>query len=819
MKRFSVVMVLMAILITLKAQQPGNSITGKVVDSSSRLPMEYATVTVFIKGNPKPLTGTVTDKTGNFSINKLKNGVYNLLFEFIGYKPYNLYDVLLDKYNVIRDVKNILLPRQKNTLQTVSVFGSNSLVENKIDKIVFNAEKDISSQSGVATDILKKVPLVSVDADGNVQLAGSSGVRFLVNGKPSTAFGSSIADVLQSIPASQIKSIEVITNPGAKYDAQGLAGIINIILKSNNARGYNGNVSLNAGTRIETGSFNFNARRNSFGINAYFSGNKRLTVATPFISQRLTTDSNTVNSLLQQGESMIERHGLQAGGGFDWTFRKMNNFSGSISYNDFGNSGKGFTNQAFEINKGSAVPPELSVIHAVNSFSFENIDASLNYKRTFKKEDQELEIGVNTSIGDNLHRSANDHAILPQDSLFYATSSNNPGKERETEINIDYAQPLQKQLVFGVGAKATFYDISSTSDILQYNPLLKNFAPNPTLDNDLSYQQKVYAAYSELSFPVLKFLNAKLGGRYERTEINSFYSNAQQQVKAPGYNTFVPSVFFSKKIGEDQTIKLSYSKRIERPDYNDLNPFVNTNDPKNLSAGNPYLKPEIGNRYELGYSRDLGASGSFMINLFYRINENDIQPYIVYYSSFKVGDSTFNNVSLNTRQNIGMEKNLGMNLFGDLHLTKKLALRSNVFFFKRHTINKIDKGYNSNSFNYRFNLNANFQFTKNLLGEFFGNFNSTRHEAQGRYPSFTTYSIALRKQFWDKKGSVAITANNFLDKYIDQKTELLSPAFSLNTTRKIPVRSIGLNFSWKFGKLEFKKDKPDVDVNLNAPAD
>ena len=142
-----------------------------------------------------------------------------------------------------------------------------------------------------------------------------------------------------------------------------------------------------------------------------------------------------------------------------------------------------------------------------------------------------------------------------------------------------------------------------------------------------------------------------------------------------------------------------------------------------------------------------------------------------------------------------------------------------MFFFKRHTINKVDKGYNSNSFNYRINLNANFQFTNNLLAEFFGNFNSARHEAQGSYPSFTTYSLALRKQFWNKKGSIAITANNFLDKYVDQQTILLGPGFSVNNDRKIPFRSIGINFSWKLGKLEFKKDKPEMDTNLNPAAE
>ena len=306
--------------------------------------------------------------------------------------------------------------------------------------------------------------------------------------------------------------------------------------------------------------------------------------------------------------------------------------------------------------------------------------------------------------------------------------------------------------------------------------------------------------------------DAKIGGRYERTEINSFYSNAQQQAKIPGYNTFVPSIFFLKKLSNHQTIKLSYSKRIERPDYGDLNPFINTSDPKNISAGNPYLLPEIGHRVELGYSKELKI-GNFMITAFYRANNHDIQPYIIFYPTLTVGDSTYTNVAVSTRQNIGLEKNTGLSLFFNFNFNSKLNIRTNLFFFHRHTINELDPGFNSNSFNYRFNINASYQFTHTLAAEFFGNFNSARHEAQGNYPSFTSYSFAIRKQFWNKNGSLALTATNPFKEYVNQTTYLFGPGFTATTMRKVPYRSIGINFTWKFGKLEFKKDKDEQENN------
>jgi len=795
------------------------------MDSLSSNPIEYATITLFQQGDKRPINGATTNNSGHFVITEVNEGTYKILVESIGYKSYSFDHLIVGKKGSALDLKTITLSKKQQVLESVTVTAPHDLIENKIDKMVYNAEKDLTSQGGVATDILKKIPQVSVDVDGNVELAGSNSIRFLINGKPSTAFGSSITDVLQSIPASQIKSIEVITNPGAKYDAEGLGGIINIILKQTTAKGVNGNLSLTAGTRIENGSFNFNARNGNFGINAFVSGNVRLLANTPMTSDRYSTDTLAKTNVLlhQDGSTEFKRHGIQSGLGFDWTYKKNNIFSGSISYSNFGNSGNGLINQnqitTGPGGSGNIIDEISSVNHSNNHFLFYTFDGSLNYKRKFAKEDQELEISANSSFGTNHVYGESYQMMQPQDSLFFGTNSDNPGKEHETQVSVDYTQPLKKDVNLGVGGKMTIRNITSTSTILSYQPGLKDYLYDSALSNYLTYDEKVYAAYAEMNFPVSTLFNAKIGGRYERTEINSFFSNAQQQAAVPGYNTFIPSIFLSKKLGHGQMIKLSFSKRIERPDYRDLNPFVNTSDPKNITAGNPYLKPEIGERIEFGYSRDYDKIGSFMVTAFYRVNHDDIQPYIVYYPSLTVGDSTYYNVSVSTNQNIGVEKNLGISLFANLHVTQRLDVRTNVFCFERHTINKIDTGYNSNSFNYRLNINLSYQFKHDFAAEFFGNFNSPRHEAQGKYPSFTSYSFALRKQIWNKKGSIALTATNPFGEYVNQETSVFGPNFVTNSLRKVPFRSIGINFTWKFGKLKFKKEKEDDSGNLNAPAE
>src|SRR5205085_1527907 len=194
------------------------------------------------------------------------------------------------------------------------------------------------------------------------------------------------------------------------------------------------------------------------------------------------------------------------------------------------------------------------------------------------------------------------------------------------------------------------------------------------------------------------------------------------------------------------------------------------------------------------YNHDLGNTGSLMFTLFYRQNQDDIQPFIVYYPSIPIGDTVYTNVAVTTRENIGIEKNVGSNLSCDLHIQSRFNVRTNLFFFYRHTINQVDKGYNSNSTNYRFNLNASYNFKHDFAAEFFGNFNSPRHEAQGKYPSFTSYSFAFRKQIWKKKGSIALTANNIFSEYIKQQTYLYGPGFITSSVRKVPFRSVGITF-------------------------
>ena len=695
------------------------NLSGKIIDSLTGQPVEYATVSLVERETQKTVTGTISSADGSFSLSLIKAGSYNILIEAIGFLAVTR-TLVWDKKSRETSLGVIRMFHKVSGLQAVTVTGDQRLIENRIDKMVFNAEKDLTSQGGVATDILKKIPQVSVDVDGNVELAGSSSIRFLIDGKPSTAFGNNIADVLQSIPASQIKSVEVITNPGAKYDAQGLGGIINIILKHNVARGINGNVSLTAASRNENGSLNLSVRDGHFGVNAFINGNVRLPATTPTTSTRVSQDtaSDTQITLDQDGSSRFTRYGVESGLSIDYTFLKKNNLTFSINDNHFGTTNKGSQNQSQTTTDKQGIPVSTLLSSSItqSDVSLHVINYSLDYKLNFDKEGRELEIGIHSSSDHNNYNSVNTQYYQLANTAYYGTNNNNPGTETETEIILDYTEPVSKKVMLGAGGKMVFTDIHSTSNVLILQPPSDNYIYDSTLSNYLLYKQQVYALYTELSFPVSKWFDVKAGLRYERTNLNPFFSDIPQQVSEPGYNTFVPSIFLSRKLNDKQTLKLSYSKRIERPDYRDLNPFINTTDPFNITMGNPYLQPEIGHRFELGWNYDLDAGGSFMISAFYRLNLQDIQPYVVYYASLPVGDTVYKNVAVSTRQNIGTEKNLGVNLFSDLHITSKFNVRTNIFLFYRQGINALDSNMKVESFNYRINLNLSYNFSTTLAG-------------------------------------------------------------------------------------------------------
>jgi len=780
-------------------------VTGKVIDSVTKAPVSYATISIYKANSTSPFNGVVTDDNGAFTLNNIGAGQYRIAVDFIGYRRKSIGNVMISKGSPTVSLGTIVLAPAQNQLKTVEIVSKAPVVENKIDKMVYNVTNDLTAQGASAAEVLQKVPQVTVDIDGNVELQGNSNIKFLINGKPSSIFGASLADALQSIPASQIKTIEVITSPGAKYDAGGTGGIINIVLKDSKIQGVNGSINLSAGTRRENGSLNLNVRKGNFGVNAFFNGGEMINSTTVNTTNRQSFNSarDTSTLLAQNGRSNFTRGGFQSGISLNWDLTPKDQLTVSGGYNHFANHNSGLTNQeqtAYDVANNNIASDILSLRNSNSRFSGKYFDYSVAYKKTFKTEGQELNILYSSSYGRNSSSFFQQQDYLNAGYPSSGSTSNNPGKDHETDISIDYTQPFSKKFTVEAGAKAVLEDINNTivTDTLSGDA----FVPNPDQTYGFNYNRKIYAGYLSATFSLFNdFIDGKAGLRDEYTNTSADFPNTH----IPGYNTIAPSAVLSHKIDATQSFKLSYTYRIERPEYRDLNPFYDISDPHNISTGNPNLRPEIGHNYEFGYNKTFNQGANIYIGVFYRHNTNDIQSYTTFYDTLTVGGNRYSNVSLNQRYNIGTETTEGVSLFGSVPVTSKLSLRSNMMFSDRMTTNPGNPDVSG--FMYRINLNATYQFPHDFTAEAFVNYNSSQRTIQGTRPVFAFYNLAVRKQFMKKKLSLGLTASDPFSQYINQRSTTSGVNFYQSNLRQVPFRSFGITLSYRFGKLDFKKDK------------
>ncbi|MGD0583242.1 MAG: TonB-dependent receptor [Bacteroidales bacterium] len=798
--------------VSIAQQRSTGIITGKVFDNSTKQPLEYATVAVTEQLTGKVVTGTVADAKGIFRIQNIPSGSYRIEIYFMGYEKNTIENVKITESSSSVSLGSVFLPPSTHALENVVVTADKPVVESKIDKIVYNATSDITSQGGLAIDVLKKVPQVTVDIDGNVELQGNSNIRFLINGKPSSVFGNSVSDALASIPASQIKSIEAITNPGAKYDSQGTGGIINIILQDNKMEGINSNINLSAGSRLENGSANINVRHNNFGLNAFFSGNAQLKSEVPFAQNRVSTDSTgeNITTLNQTGKSDLERNGFRSGIGFDWNISKNDDIVGSVGYNQFYSRTTGLTDQEESVKDISGVTSSdtFTLRNADSWTRFKSVDYNLEYKKKFKKEGHELDILYSASNGRPNSEFTQTQTYTGDPLPYSGSASKNPGTDNENDISLDYSQPISKNFMLETGVKGVFHNINSINNASVYTPFNDQFAPDSLQSYNMKYNMQVYAGYLSASFKLFNFLDVKAGARYEHTDVGIDFPNTS----IPSYGTFVPSIVISHSFNKNSSLKLAYGKRIERPDYRALNPFENLSDPYNITTGNPLLKPEIGHNFELGYSTTFKKGGNIYVSLIERINTQDVKQMTTFYPTYLIGDSLYMNVSVTAPLNIGTEYNTGISASGSVPVTSKLNIRGNLMMTYRNVVSDVT-GNISTGLRARLNMNASWQLPKDLMIEMFGMYSAPSNNVQGKVPQFFIYTFAFRKMFLNKNASLGFTATNPFNKYVRQETTISTVNSNSTMIREMPLRSFGISFTYKFGKIEFSKNNKEEDDN------
>jgi len=445
------------------------------------------------------------------------------------------------------------------------------------------------------------------------------------------------------------------------------------------------------------------------------------------------------------------------------------------------------------------------------------IDNEISYKREFKKEKQELEIFYSGSYSRN-NTFYNQHQhYTNSDTSFAGSTSLNPGKEDETEMGINYAHPFGTDILLETGIKTGYVSIISNADVFSLSTVSNAYMKDIKQSFQSDFRRNIYAAYVSFSFPMYKIFDVKAGLRYEYTSNNATYSNSAKTA-IPDYKNAAPSLIISHSFNKNRSIKFAYSYRLERPDFRDLNPFMNLSDPHNITTGNPNLQPEIGHIYELTYVKTFEKGANINVVLYMQKNSPDIKPYIIYYPLYKIGDSTYTDLTITSRATIAAEIRSGINLSITIPLNKKLNIRSNILFYNRHLNNIYDTPAIINGLGLRANMNLTYLFSKSIATEIFGNYNSGMNW-QGKRPAAFSYTMALRKQFKNNKGSIGFIAVNPFNKYINQKTIQQTKGFITNTFQQLPYRSFGISFAYKFGKLKFTKPKETDNYLYTPPSD
>jgi ferric enterobactin receptor len=782
-----------------------NSITGKIsgviIDSATNKPVDYATVSLSRTGQTKSTNGSLADEKGNFRIDNVAAGKYRVTVSFIGYTTKIIDPITTTGSKPDLNLGTIILSPNSKVLKEVLVEGQAALVENKIDKLVYNAEKDVTISGGNATDVLRKVPLLSVDYEGNVSLRGSSNIRVLINGKPSGTMAGNIADALKAIPADQIKNVEVITSPSAKYDAEGTSGIINIITKKNNLEGVSGSVNAGVGTRQNSGNANLNVKKGRLTVSGNGGGYFSWPQTSLINSDRINTNGDFNR---QSGESTTKRVATNGSLGADYDFNKYNSISSTLKLNWFQFSVDGFND-----NENSFGGIARSFRRNTNNKNkVLGYDWNNDYTHKFKKEGQEVSFAWQLSKS-NLQNDY-DSYILSSPRL---ESGESDAVNKESTFQVDYTHPFKK-VVWEVGTKAILRDISNDSGVDSLDFSGFNRIPVAGRNFIYNYNQDVFSAYTTFGFTLAKNYGFKLGGRYERTEIDgAAIGTAAFQPFTNGYGNFVPSFVVSRTFKNFQTLKLSYNKRIQRPSVFYLNPFRNSADFFNQSEGNPNLRPEIADNFEFSYSTFVKTT---IINasVYYR-QTNDIIESIITKEVMDYVDENGNlqtgNISLTTFDNVGKNNSFGFNFFGSVNPVKSLTLRGNFnvnsYDIKLNAVNsEISASENKVYLMYNAFLSATYLFPKGITFETFLITNSPRRTFQGKNPSFNMWNLGVKKELFKKKGSIGL---NVIDPFNDRKnfkTEIKNPEFTQSSNFSIPFRSVGVNFSWRFGTLKVNQN-------------
>ncbi|MEO6639462.1 MAG: TonB-dependent receptor [Ginsengibacter sp.] len=814
---------------------------GKVIDDNTGKSMEAISVqltqnkmdTTTKKRRDFVIAAMLTDKKGEFSIDKLPVvASYQLLITAVGYKPYNEKVAFNLKTSggdmsqmlnaVDKDLGNIKMTADAKQLEGVVIEGNKSLLQMNIDRKVFNVDKSLTSIGGTAVDVMKNVPSVNVDIDGNVTLRNAS-PQIFIDGRPTTL-------TLEQIPADEIESVEIITNPSAKFDASGGgSGILNIVLKKNRKAGYNGNVRTNIDSRLRFGiGADVNIKQGKINFFANSMYNQRKSISTQS-TQRVDYINGVTAKLSQKDKPINFGHFAFARAGFDYFPDNRNTItlSGVLVGGNFSNTD--FIDITRDTSYVSYLSSESGYRNTNGNFTFNNTGGTISFKHNFAKPNKNITADANYFYSKNTNNSEFSTQYFNRDNTPKTPVSlqriTGGGNTKTFTAQTDYSNPISDKLKLEMGLRGSVRDYSSKNENFFYNPYTTKYETIAGLNSNYNFTDQVYAAYTTFSQKINNF-TYQVGGRIESSKYKGELVDSNQTFQNSYPFSFFPSVFLTQKLSDKQSMQLNYSRKINRPNFFQLIPYYDYSDSLNISRGNPNLVPEFTNLLELSYDINFKNGNNVIATIYYRNTDNLIARY--QYRDRNPNSSKQDSIFITSFANANSSNAYGLEVTATNKLADWWSLTTNVNVYNS-TINSsnLQTAVTNQRVSWFGKFNNTFKLPKNYSIQFTGDYTSKTitppnrsgggggrffgggdlANANGYTDPVYGFDLALKKDFLkDKTASLSLSMNDiFRTKVYRTHSEsyFSKTVYTIqdNNRRRDP-QQVRLSFNWRFGKFD-----------------
>jgi ferric enterobactin receptor len=774
--------------------QTGHRIYGTIIDSTTQKPLDK--ITLSLSAGNLPVQSKVTSTDGKFEFSELKGPSYKLNISAVGYKPYGLTIQLKADTNL----GNIGLKADLKNLKEVQIVADRPLIQQKPGKVIYDMQADPESKAKSVMDMLHKIPFITVDADDNVMLKGNSNFKVFVNGKPSGMMENNLKAVLRTMPASTILRIEVITNPPAKYDAEGVGGIINIITIKNVTDGYRGTLSLS--DRFPQGGPNlgtsFTVKEGKFGINGYgglgIYNNPQTTSST---TQQSFGDDPTL--LIQNSYHHTNSKNGYFGTELSYEIDSLHLLSGQFGINGYGNNGSSF--QSSTLGGSSGLLQGYDILNNNNGHGFGG-DASVNYQLGFKANKNRLLTFSYRYSGYGNHAFSD--LALAQEVNYPVANYRQPNDENTSEhtFQADFVTPVKK-VTIEAGVKAILRSDRTNNQYLQQDSVSKQYDAVPALSNQFHYIQDVFGLYNSYQFRLGKW-NVSAGVRAEDTHINAQFVSTNTGVQSD-YLNVVPTISINRPIGQGG-LNLAFNERIQRPGIYRLNPFVDRSNPNFVISGNPNLKPNTVNDAQIGYNTNAGKVSIFAAIDYIFVNDLSLQV-----TSFDPATQ----ITTATYQNAGSGHGVTFvtNITYSPLKQYSINFNSNATKFDLHGANGNSTVY-LNSWMVIGSLSNNLKLEKGLSFNLGVNYNGPSPTSiQGKNNAFFSSTAGVNKELIKNKLYFSAAVNNPFTKFRNSITTTTGPGFLETNMNQQYFRSANISLNYNFGRLNGDMKKARKSIN------